>query len=528
MMDTARTSPPPPPGGEYQPEKALKVDLYLRVSTDRQAKEGDSLEEQESELKKFCEYRNYRIHKVYIERGKSGGNTNRPEYKKLVKDIEAGKINAVVVKKIDRLSRSILDFEALMTMLQEKNVEFISIKENFDTTSAMGKAMLRVALVFAQLEREQTSERLKDVFFYRASQGLYNGGIRPFGYTSVNAELVPYPKERETVELMAKQFLALRSTTAVAKFLNETGYRNRSGKLWDKREIQKILQNPVNTGKVKWNDQIFQGIHQPILSEKQFDDTQAIFQKKTYSDHRNRCSGVLKGLLRCGGCQSPMTPSYSLNKLKNKYYYYRCTSTQNSEKGRSRCPIKYVAFPVIESALQEALLSLSDENQFKLLENRILKHNESVKQDREIIKGEIDQVNLTLNQVKVKKEQYLDSLISNRFLSAERHRINSKLDELEQDEKQIKGKLYQLEFNYSQKEDEFIDSIGFKQDLITFISENQPHSKDQTNIALKSILAEVSYSKEMISLHFQRLPWPVEIPITQNGNLAKPPKTAIF
>jgi len=139
------------------------VDLYIRVSTDRQAKEGDSLEEQECELKKFCDYRNFQIHKIYIERGKSGGNTNRPEYKRLVKDIEAGKIDAVVVKKLDRLSRSLLDFEQLMVMMQSNNVEFISLRENFDTTMAMGKAMLRVALVFAQLEREQTAERIKDV-----------------------------------------------------------------------------------------------------------------------------------------------------------------------------------------------------------------------------------------------------------------------------------------------------------------------------------------------------------------------------
>lgn len=132
-------------------ETKFVVDLYIRVSTDRQVREGDSLEEQESELKKFCEFRGFHIHQIYIEKGKSGGNTNRPEYQKLIKDIEFRKVNAVVVKKLDRLSRSLLDFENLMTMMQSNEVEFISIKESFDTTTAMGKAMLRVALVFAQL-----------------------------------------------------------------------------------------------------------------------------------------------------------------------------------------------------------------------------------------------------------------------------------------------------------------------------------------------------------------------------------------
>ncbi|MDD4804893.1 MAG: recombinase family protein, partial [Candidatus Pacebacteria bacterium] len=164
-------------------EDTFKVALYIRVSTERQANEGDSLEEQETELKKFCDYRNYQIHNIYIERGKSGGNTNRPEYQKLIKDVEKKKINAIVVKKLDRLSRSLLDFENLMKLMQQKDVEFISLKENFDTTNAMGKAMLRVALVFAQLEREQTSERIVDVMHHRASQGLFNGGRRIYGYS---------------------------------------------------------------------------------------------------------------------------------------------------------------------------------------------------------------------------------------------------------------------------------------------------------------------------------------------------------
>ena len=209
-----------------------------RIPThDRQAKEGDSLEEQESELKKFCDYRNFKIHRILIERGKSGGNTNRPEYKKLVADIEEQKINAVVVKKLDRLSRSLLDFEHLMTSLQEKEVEFISLRENFDTTTAMGKAMLRIALVFAQLEREQTSERLRDVFSFRASQGQFNGGIRPYGYTTVNKELIPSLKEKQVIEIMMTKFLEMKSTTEVARYLNETGHRTRSGKQWGKRKI---------------------------------------------------------------------------------------------------------------------------------------------------------------------------------------------------------------------------------------------------------------------------------------------------
>jgi len=201
----------------------LKVSTYIRVSTGRQAREGDSLEEQENELKKFCEYKNYLIHKMHIERGKSAKDTNRPEYQKLLEEIKEKKINAVVVKKLDRLSRSLLDFEDFMQIAQKSDVEFISLKENFDTTNAMGKAMLRIALVFAQLEREQNSERVIDVMTYRAEQGLFNGGTAPYGYDVINKELVPHKQERKIIEIIFDKFIETRSTVLVAKELNAIG-----------------------------------------------------------------------------------------------------------------------------------------------------------------------------------------------------------------------------------------------------------------------------------------------------------------
>lgn len=239
VSPNATASPLPAIRGDSRLDAPFKVSLYLRVSTDRQAKEGDSLDEQESELRKFCDYRGFHIHKTFIESGKSGGNTNRPEYQKLLADIESKKINAVVVKKLDRLSRSLLDFEQLMTRLQANEVEFISLRENFDTTTAMGKAMLRVALVFAQLEREQTAERIKDVFAYRAEQGLYNGGVRPFGYDSISSELVPHKQERKVIEFIFKLFLELKSTTLVAHECTLMGFKRRSGILWDSERFIK-------------------------------------------------------------------------------------------------------------------------------------------------------------------------------------------------------------------------------------------------------------------------------------------------
>ena len=175
-----------------------KCALYLEVSTDQQALNGESLEEQEERLRPFCKTRNRKVVKVYREDGKSGKDTNRPQFQQMLQDIREGKIDTVVVKKIDRLSRSILDFEKTYNFFLEHNVDLISLQENFDTTSAIGRAVIRIVLVFAQLEREQTSERTIDVLEYRAKQGLWNGGYPPLGY-GINEEkgLVVNKKERQ-------------------------------------------------------------------------------------------------------------------------------------------------------------------------------------------------------------------------------------------------------------------------------------------------------------------------------------------
>lgn len=173
--------------------------LYVRVSTDRQAIEGESLEEQEQRLREFCRQRNWNIVKVYCEEGQSPKDTNRPKFKELLKDVESGVINTVIVKKLDRLSRSIIDFESIYHFFESRNVDLVSLHENFDTTTAMGRAVIRIVMVFAQLEREQTSERTLDVLEHRAKEGLWNGGYPPFGYDLNDGHLVVNPKEAEIV-----------------------------------------------------------------------------------------------------------------------------------------------------------------------------------------------------------------------------------------------------------------------------------------------------------------------------------------
>lgn len=500
-------SPPPPLGGDLV-EETVVVGVYLRVSTDRQANEGDSLEEQENELRKYCDYRNFRIHKLYIERGKSGGNTNRPEYQALIKDIEARKINAVVVKKLDRLSRSLLDFEALMVTLQTHQVDFISLREQFDTTTAMGKAMLRVALVFAQLEREQNSERVSDVMTYRASLGLHNGGYPPFGYTCVNNEWAIFPKEKEIVELIFSRFRTARSTLDVAKHLNDTHVSARRGRLWDCRMILKILQNPSYLGHRKWKKQLFQNTQAPIISEKQFEETQSLLKRGSKPTNRN---APFQKLLTCGDCLSPLSPSFSLNHAKIRFEYYRCTQRgSHGVKPKTQCEIKQINFKAIHQRVLAAFDQLSTPTIFKLLETRITQHNNGLDAQQSLIQKQISLLNQKVTASKAQQDKYLDSLITGKFTAKERHRINEKLESLDLEEKQFNTQLNHHDFTIRQLDNQKLDPTQIKQAIATLQSldlDDSPSFRD----TLLALIKDITVHKANLTMTFHFLPWPTDI-----------------
>ena len=457
-------SPPPPLGGDITAE-SIRVGLYLRVSTGHQV-EGESLEEQESELRKYCAYRNFGIHKLYIERGKSGGNTNRPEYKALVRDIQAGKFNAVVVKKIDRLSRSLLDFEALMVMLESHNIDFISLREQFDTTTAIGKAMLRITLIFAQLEREQNSERVSDVMAYRASQGHYNGGICPFGYDAVNTELVPHKQERKAVSFMFDTFLQTHSTAQTAALCNTAGFQTRSGQSWDKRQIHKILIRPVYKGCMQWAGQLHKGLHQPLVTESKYDHVQQIFESRQSEICRSKIKGLLIGILQCSQCTQPWVPNYTQKKTGKKYYYYRCRSTMNPSP--HSCKGQYLTFEAAHDGALSALLACTEDLFFQRLGLQIDHYNATISRQSELKQSELDRLKAQVAVLKQKRISYIDTLVTGKFSASERTTINDQIEEFQLEEKQLEAATWRLEFDISELISSKLDLNRFKETMAQF------------------------------------------------------------
>ena len=400
-----------------------------------------------------------------------------------------------------------------MKLAQDHNVEFISIKENFDTTSAMGKAMVRIAMIFAQLEREQNSERVLDIMTYRAARGLFNGGIPSYGYVSANKELIPYPKEKQIVEFIFNKFIQIKSITEIARFLNESDMLYRHSKLWDKRCVSRILQNPIYTGKVFWKGELYEGIHQPIITNQVFEETQAIFRKRKCLWEKSSIRAMLQKLLYCGYCGSPMSPTYALNKIKKRYYYYACTSTRSAEKGTSKCRYKYAAFNTLEPKLIQLLLSLPEEYHLKPIELKVHRHNETIQQKQTELQAQITTAEAQQTAIKTKKEKYLDSLITRPFRSTERQLISAKIQELDQEEKQIKSQLYKLHFDHTQTTDEQVNLTDLKQTLITFKANHETYTHDQLKEFLATHIKEITYHPEKLAIHFNGLPWSLDFSV---------------
>jgi DNA invertase Pin-like site-specific DNA recombinase len=231
--------------------------IYSRVSTDMQAeKEFSSCEAPEEKIKSFiASQNNWQVFKVYSEPGYSGVNTNRPALPELLQDLKKEKIDIVLVYKIDRLTRSPKDFYQLIEFFEQSKIDFISITERFDTSTAASRLLRNIMLTFAQFERELTSERTKDKMLEKAKKEMWNGGTPPFGYKRENTKLILCPEEAKEIKSIFEKYLETKSLAKVYQFLKENNIKNRSGKNFSITNIAHILRNLVYAGKIKYSSQ---------------------------------------------------------------------------------------------------------------------------------------------------------------------------------------------------------------------------------------------------------------------------------
>lgn len=224
----------------------------------------------------------------YEDPGFSGGNMERPGLKRLLKDIQAGKIDIVVVYKIDRLSRSLADFAKMVEVFDNHMVSFSSVTQQINSATSMGRLMLNVLLSFAQFEREVTGERIRDKIAASKRKGMWMGGSVPLGYRVENRALQIDPQEAELVHRIFEQFITEQSTTKIVKELNEQGIQTKRKKAFCKQSIYKILHNRTYIGEISHKGESFPAQHERLIDQITWERTHAILSQ----DNRQRCKNV--------------------------------------------------------------------------------------------------------------------------------------------------------------------------------------------------------------------------------------------
>lgn len=315
--------------------------LYCRVSTAEQANEGYSIHEQEERLKSYCSALKIDRYKVYSDPAFSGGNMNRPALQEMLTDVKAGKINKVIVYKLDRLSRSQLDTLYLIEkVFLANNCDFISLSENFDTGSPFGRAMIGILAVFAQLEREQIKERFMLGRTARAKEGLFHGGSNgAIGYEYINGQLVINEFEAMQIKEAFDLYCSGYSFRDIKKVFDDKGYETRFGK-WSDHRIRECILNDLYIGNVKFSGKTYSGVHTPIVNIDLFENAQKIHQSQYKRHLHNNKSptnkyNLLGGLLICGYCGAKFCCSY---RAGSKYAYYSCYSRRKCNKTMVKDP----------------------------------------------------------------------------------------------------------------------------------------------------------------------------------------------
>lgn len=345
----------------------MNTAVYIRVSTEEQVKEGFSIAAQKEKLGAFVRSQGWSIHEIYIDEGFSAKNTSRPQLTRLLNDLKTGEIQVVLVYRLDRLTRSVLDLYHLLHLFDQYDVRFKSCTEVYDTTTAIGRLFITLVAALAQWERENLAERVKLGMGQMARERKRPGGPPPFGYVLHEGMLVIQPQEAETVRFIFQLYLTGSSVKRIAAELNQIGTLSRTGSKWSQATISHMLQNHAYYGALRWNyaeagrkvnspDQwiISEHVHSAVIDRSTFEQIQRLLQRRQRRHPREVGSDYMfTGVLFCARCGASMygKTSHTRNKQGKTYQnrYYLC---KNRTTANCRAP------SIREEILEQSFLSL--------------------------------------------------------------------------------------------------------------------------------------------------------------------------
>lgn len=450
---------------------------------------GESIENQIELCKEYGERLGVKDYLVYEDEGFSGGNTNRPKFQELIKDAKNKKFDVLICYRLDRISRNVADFSATLEILQDNNIDFVSIREQFDTSTPMGRAMVYISSVFAQLERETIAERVRDNMLQLAKTGRWLGGQEPFGYASERVtyideelkerslmKLIPIPEELEIILLIYNKYLELHSITQVVKYLNLAGIKGKNGGEWASMQVKRILSNPLYVKSSKEVENYLKGLGinvfgdpkgqgyltynktKSITKEREMTEWIAAVAKhqgiiepdrwievqKTLEDNKDKklprlgtgdTTALLPGILKCSKCKSNMRikQGHSSRTEENlRYDYYVCGS-KNDSYGQ-KCNNKNIRVDRLDKIVL---------NEVKAYSKDFLVNELSAAIKNEVDTNPFQNKIETINDEITEKEKAMSNLVKQlslnnneqvgKYIFAEMERINNELSALKKD-----------------------------------------------------------------------------------------------
>lgn len=398
-----------------------KVALYVRVSTTSQMEEGYSIEEQKAKLESYCDIKDWHVYKIYTDGGFSGSTTERPALEQLIKDAQSKLFDTVLVYKLDRLSRSQKDTLYLIEdIFLKNNIEFVSLLENFDTSTPFGRAVIGLLSVFAQLEREQIKERMQLGKLGRAKAGksmMWAKTSYGYNYDKETGSMTVNEYEALAVKEIFTSYLAGMSITKLRDKINEEYPKQPA---WSYRTIRGILANPVYCGLNQYKGQTFQGTHKAIISLDDFEQTQRELAKrqqtaKELSNPRPfQAKYMLSGLAQCGYCHAPLKVILGQKRKDGtRFKRYECyqrhprkTRGVTVYNDNKKCESGYYDMELLEHYVLTRIAQLQNDPE-KIQE--LFSDDTSPAVDRQAIQKQIDSLTLKLSKL---NDLYLDDRIT--------------------------------------------------------------------------------------------------------------------
>ena len=403
--------------------------IYLRVSTEDQAKEGFSIKAQKEKLTKYAELHDWDIYDYYIDDGISGKNIkDREQINRLLKDVESGKIKNVLVYKLDRLTRSVADLINLINIFEKHDCSFNSHTEKLDTSNAVGRMFIKIVGIFAEFERENLAERITFGYEQKTREGNYTNTNGVYGYNYIIGKgLEVDEEEKKIVNDIYKNYLNGTSMTTISKLLNENQVPTKRGGKWWQATIKIILTNPLYIGKVRYavlnklKSFTVKGKNiEPIIDSKLWYDVQEMMKKRKKNIRRKFSNDdtYFFPSLRCGVCGSKYHARHHVHSEK-KYISYACNGRRNGT-----CKALGFSHAKLEKSFLSYLDNIENFNTYKQIE---LESKEAV--DIKDIKEDKEQVNKELRKIEAKKNQARNLFLNDAIAPEEYHIMLKKLND---------------------------------------------------------------------------------------------------